>query len=315
MKKVLLILCLITGLVQTADALEITFKANSSVDDSVIRLGDIVNFNEKTEMTMALATLIVEQAPAPGEKSSLRSQNIKDYLVSSQSLSQGIQWKGSPTIDILRKGIYIGPEKIQTFIAEYLQDNHNNLPDAEIRFIPTSLPLPFTLPTGDLSHEILPSKPGILGSSRLSIIFRVNDKVVKNMSIRGKIEALAEVVVSTSPLKRRQILRPEHLTTTVIDISSKGNQVLELEDLIGKKLKKSVRTGSPIQLSMIETPPVVKRGERVKIVINSGSLHLSATGIARSDGIQDQMIRVQNINSNKIVHCRVAAPGLVEVML
>ena len=315
MKKVLLILFLITSLTQTADALEITFKANSSVDDSVIRLGDIVSFNEETEMTMALATLIVEQAPSPGNKSSLRSKNIKDRLVSNQSLSRDIQWKGSPTISILRRGISVGPEKIQNIIADFLQDNQNNLPDAEIRFVPTSLPLPFTLPTGDLTYEILPSKPGILGSSRLSIIFRVNDKVVKNMSIRGKIEALADVVVTTGPLKKRQILRPEHLTTTLMDIGSKGNLVVDLDELIGKKLKKSVRSGSPVHLSMIETPPVVQRGERVKIVINSGSLHLSATGIARNDGIQDQMIRVQNINSNKIVHCRVAAPGLVEVML
>ena len=315
MKKVLLILLLIIGLVQTADALEITFKANGSIDDSVIRLGDIVTFNKETEMARALATLIVEQAPAPGNKCSLRSEDIIDYLVSSQSLPQDILWKGSPTITVLRSSITVGPERIQTIIAEYLQDNQNNLPDAEIRFVPSSLPLPFTLPTGDLTHEIIPSKPGILGSSRFSIIFRVNDNVVKNMSIRGKLEALADVVVSTGPLKKRQILRPEHLTTTLMDIGSKGNPILDPNDLIGKKLKKSLRSGSPILLSMVETQPLVQRGERVKIVINSGSLHLTATGVARSDGIQDQMIRVQNINSNKIVHCRVAAPGLVEVML
>ena len=51
------------------------------------------------------------------------------------------------------------------------------------------------------------------------------------------------------------------------------------------------------------------------MVINHGSMHLSTVGIARNNGRQDQMIRVQNINSNKIVYCRVAAPGLVEVVL
>lgn len=315
MKKVLLILCLIIGLVQTADALEITFKANGSVDDSVIRLGDIVSFDEETEMAMALATLIVEQAASPGKKSSLRSGGIKEYIVSSQSLPQDIRWKGSPTITVLRRGVNVGHERIQAIIADYIQKNQNNLPEAEIRFLPNALPLPFTLPTGDLTHEIIPSKPGILGSSRFSIIFRINGKVVKNISIRGKIEALAQVVVSSGPLKKRQILGPQHLTTAVMDISQINNPGLDLDDFLGKKLKRSLRPGSPVLLSMVETLPVVQRGERVKIVINSGSLHLSATGVARSDGIKDQMIRVQNIHSNKIVHCRVAAPGLVEVML
>jgi flagella basal body P-ring formation protein FlgA len=315
MKKVLLILVLFIAFVQNVNALEITFQPSSSVDESVIRLGDIAGLNEDSEMARALASLIVGQASSPGNTSSLRSQNVKKFLTSSQSLPQGILWSGSPTVTVLRRGITVGPEKVQTIIADYLQNNQDNLPDAEIRFVPSSLPLPFTLPTGDLTHEILPSKPGILGSSRFSIIFRVNDKVVKNMSIRGKVEALAEVVVSVGPLKKKQILRPQHLTTTLMDIGSTNNPVLDLDDLLGKKLKKSLRAGSPVLLSMVETLPVVQRGERVKIVINSGPLHLSATGVARSDGIKDQMIRVQNINSNKIVHCRVTAPGLVEVVL
>lgn len=315
MGKVFLIFCLVVGLAQTADALEITFNPSGSVDDSVIRLGDIVSFDEETEMARALATLTVGQAPSPGEKSSLRSLSIKEYLVSSQSLPQDIRWIGSPTVTVLRRGVTVGAERIQKIIAEYIKKNKLNLPEAEIRFVPSSLPLPFTLPTGDLTHEVIPSNPGILDSSRFSIIFRVDDNVVKNMSVRGKIEALADVVVSIGPLKKGQILRPQHLSTAVMDISSISNPGLDLDNFIGKKLNRSLRAGTPVLLSMVEALPVVQRGERVKIVINSGSLHLTATGLAHSDGILDQMIRVQNINSNKIIHCRVAAPGLVEVML
>ena len=315
MGKVFFIICLIFGLVQTADALEITFNPTVSVDDSVVRFGDIVSFDEDTEMTRALATLTVEQAPSPGEKSTLYSQNIKDYLVSSQSMSLDTRWTGSSTVTVFRQGVSVGAEKILTVIAEYIKNNINNLPEAEIRFVPNSLPLPFTLPTGDLTHEVIPSNPNILGSSRFSIIFRIGDKVVKNMSVLGKIEALAHVVVAAVPLKKGEILGPQHLSTAILDISSIDNPGLDLEDFIGKRLQRSLRAGSPIPLSMVEALPVVKRGERVKIVINSGALHLTATGLAHSDGAMNQMIRVQNINSNKIIYCRVAAPGLVEVIL
>ena len=100
-----------------------------------------------------------------------------------------------------------------------------------------------------------------------------------------------------------------------MDISSVDNPGQDLENFLGKKLQRSLRAGTPILLSMVESLPVVQRGERVKIVINSGPLHLTATGLAHSDGALDQVIRVQNINSNKIIYCRVAAPGLVEVIL
>lgn len=315
MGKVFLIICLFVGLVQTANALEITFKTSCSVNDSVIKLGDIVSFDEETEMTRAMATLTVGPAPSPGGKSSLLSLSVKENLISSQSLPQDIRWTGSPTVTVQRLGVTVGSETILSIIAEYINKNQNNLPEAEIRFIPSSLPLPFTLPTGVLTHEVIPSNPDILDSSRFSIIFRVDEKVVKNMSVLGKIEALAHVVVAIGPLKKGQILRPQNLSTAVMDIGSMRNPGLDLEDFIGKKLQRSLRAGSPVLLSMVESLPVVQRGERVKIVINSGPLHLTATGLAHSDGILDQMIRVQNINSRKIIYCRVAAPGLVEVIL
>jgi len=315
MKKVIFIIFMILSLARIAGALEITFKTNCSVDDSVIRLGDVAGFDEETPMSRALASQIVGQAPAPGEKISLHSLEVKEFLVSSQSLPQNIRWMGSPNVTVLRLGETIGPERIKSIIAEYLKRNQNNLPEAEIRFIPSALPLPFTLPTGELSQEVIPSNPAILGSSRISIIFRVDGKVVKNMSVRGNIEALANVVISAGPLRRGAILSPRDLTTRVMDIGSMDNPGLDEKDLIGKKLQRSLRAGSPVLPSMVESLPVVRRGERVKMVINSGALHLTATGLAHSDGALDQMIRVQNISSNKTVYCRVAAPGIVEVML
>jgi flagella basal body P-ring formation protein FlgA len=315
MKNVVLILCLLLGSVHLADALEITFIEHGLVDDSVIRLGDIAVFDQQTVMAKALATLPVSQAPAPGEKNSLNSVSIKEYVVNSQQLPSDIQWAGSPTISVLRNGIDIGPDKIQKIIADYIKKNQHTLPDAEIRFVPNALPLPFTLPTGDLSYEVTPSNPGVLGSSRFSIIFRVDGSVVKNMSVRGEIEALAQIVVCAGPLKRGEVLRPQHLKTALMDISSIDNPGFEPSAFIGKKLQRSLRGGSPVLLSMVESLPVVRRGERVKMVINSGSMQITATGLATSDGVQDEMIRVRNITSDKMIYCRVAAPGVVEVVL
>jgi flagella basal body P-ring formation protein FlgA len=315
MIKTLVLCCLLVSIGQTAEALQITFRQNSSVDASVIRLGDIARFDEQTEMTRALATLEVGQAFPPGEKTTLSSLAVKDSLTARHSLSGDIVWSGSPTVTVLRRGESIGPERIETIIAEFIKASKNNLPEAEIRFVPSSLPLPFMLPTGELSHEVFPSNPDILGSSRFSIIFRIDGNVVKNMSVRGKIEALAQVVIAAGPLKRGEILRPQHLNTAMMDISSINNPGMAVEEFIGKKLTRNLRAGAPVLLSMVEALPIVQRGERVKIVVNSGALHLTATGLAHSDGIMHQMIRVQNINSNKIIYCRVAAPGLVEVLL
>lgn len=296
-------------------ALEVTFLPSAKVTDKTIRLGDIVKFDEKTDLSKALASQIVGQSPPPGENIQLNGRRIKQYLVSSRSLDNSIIWKGSPVTRVQRLGLEIDADRIGNIIKDYIQRNEANLPSAAIRFIPKSLPIPFTLPIGQLDYEVIPSHPGIINSSRFSIIFKVDNKVVKNMSVRGEVEALAKVVVSSKPLKKGEIITPASINMSVVDISNISNPGFDLHAFIGKRLKKSLRPGSPVLTTQVESLPVVRRGEHVKIVIQSGALLLTATGLSYNDGHVNQLIRVQNISSKKILFCRVAAPGLVEVML
>jgi flagella basal body P-ring formation protein FlgA len=315
MKGQLLIIILLLGFPGWSPALEIAFKQSAQVDNAVIRLADVAECDENTPLAEALADQPVGQAPAPGETLVLRAQNIKQYLLSNQSLPGDLTWSGPPTITISRTGIAVGPERVQAIIAEFINSNTRNLPKAEITFVPSALPLPFTLPKGDLSQEVIPSNPNIIGSSRFSIIFKIDNRVVKNMSVRGKIEALAKVVVAAQPLKKGLIIGPQHLRMAAVDISDMTDPALDAKDLIGMQLTRNLQADAPVLASMVEILPVVKRGQKVKIAINSGPLHLTATGLAYNDGKLDQMIKVQNINSNKIILCRVTAPGLVEVAL
>lgn len=306
---------LILGHLQTAQAFDVTFKKMAEVDDALVKLGDVATIDTVSEMARALLTIPVANAPEPGEKVYLRTVNIKKYLSSSQSLPGDIEWNGSPSVEVKRKGIFIDSTKLLDIIAEYIRSQKDNLPLAIIHFVPSSLPLPFTLPTGDLSYEVIPSNPGILSSSRFSIIFRVDDKVVKNMSVRGKVEARANIMTAAIPLRKGMILGAHHLQETVMDISEMKDPGFSPDEFIGKKITRSMRAGAPLSLSMVESLPVVHRGEKVKIVIQSGAMLLTATGLAHSDGKIDELIRVQNINSNKVIFGRVAAPGIVEVIL
>jgi flagella basal body P-ring formation protein FlgA len=303
------------ALFTSSQALEITFNQSAQVDDTLIRLGDVAKCDEQSHLAEALITQPIGQAPAPGETLVLHSQKIKQHLSANRSLPDDIMWSGSPTIQVSRQGIAVGSDKILTIIGEFLSGNAKNLPKADIRFIPNSLPLPFTVPKGDLTYDVIPSNPGILSSSSFSMIFKVDGKVVKNMSVRGKIEALAQVLVAAEPLKKGLILQPQHLTLVAMDIGEIANPELDSHNLLGLQLTKTVAKGAPVFGSMVEALPVIKRGQKVKMVIEAGSLHLTATGFAHSDGKLDQIIKVQNIESNKTLQGRVSGPGVVEVML
>ncbi len=298
-----------------AYGLVIEFKESATVDDTSVTLGDIAVFDEDTELTRSLASQNVAQAPSPGQEIQLQTRSIQQYFDTNLNVTTPIYWRGAETTHVVRNVVEINPAQVLGIIDTFLDQNKNDLPQAEIRFIPTSQPLPFVIPTGELRWEVIPSDPGIVGSSRFSIIFRVDGRVRKNMSVRGHLEVITKVVVAATEIRKGEVLTSQHLTTAVQDISNLREPCLDPREILGKKITRSFKPGNVILLSQVDFPPMVQKGELVRMIVSKGSLRLTATGVARSDGKKNETIQVQNINSNKIVYCRVSGPGIVEVAL
>lgn len=299
----------------SSQALEIAFHQRAEVATDYITLGDIVSFDETNRLTSSLATKVVAKSPRAGENLALNSLQIKKLVLRKTQLSRYTLWTGSPTVTVFRQGQQVLPNQMLDAINDYLEAKQHDLPRAEINFQPRSLPIPFMLPQGKLAIEVVPSNPTILKSSRFSLIFRVDGKVRKNISIQGDLQALAPVVTATSSLRRGTILSPANTREMLKDLTEYENPCTDMRLVLGKRLKRSVRAHNVIEASDVEIPPMVKRGQLVKIIVNHGNLHLTATGIARADGKLNQVIRVRNANSDKLIRGKVTAPGIVEVII
>ena len=297
-------------------ALDITFIQSSSVSKDRVLLSDITNVSEQTPLSNALGSQIVGTSPDPGLVTVLDAREIINRIEKSHnSKLKGVVWKGSPSISVTRESVTITSDKIQEIIDNYIAENIHRLPDAEISFIPDSLPLPFEIQTGSLSWDIIPSSPGVIGSSRFSIIFKVDNKVRANFSVKGHTKALASVVTATRRLRYGDIITPDMVTIRERDISTVPSYSRSTSEVIGSLVKRNIQEGSVIGPEQVKLPPVIEKGELVKIVVNHSGLVLTATGIAKSDGHIDEVIRVKNTDSNKLIYCRVQAPGLVEVRI
>lgn len=209
--------------------------------------------------------------------------------------------------------VQVTPEQVRSFLEDYLLSKQAFLPQARVGFRILELPEAFQVPAGQLSCDIHPSDPKILGSRRFTLIFRVDGQVVKNTAVRGELEAIAPVVIAAGELRRGTILAQSDLNVAELDLAGIRNPCSDPAELIGKKLKRSVRLGDPIDRQMVEFPPVIKRGELVTLTARKGALVLSATGVAREDGNAGETITVRNNASQKDVQARVVSPGAVDV--
>lgn len=209
--------------------------------------------------------------------------------------------------------VMVAPAQVRACLEDYLLNKKAFLPQARIGFRSLELPGPFQVPAGKLSCEVHPSDPQILGSRRFTLIFRVDGQVVRNTALRGELEAIAPVVIAAGELRRGTILAQSDLNLAEMDLAGVRNPCADPAELIGKKLKRTVRLGEAIDRQAVEFPAVISRGDLVTLTARKGALVLSATGVAREDGNAGETIVVRNSASQKDVRARVAGPGTVEV--
>ncbi len=295
-----------------AVAMDVTFHATATVTGRSVTLADIAAISPAGTQAERLARIEVALAPAPGADRELQAVSVIARLRNDKAAA-GIVWKGSQTIMVHRKGIRIDRERLKQIIADFLAANMDRLPRAEFRFTSIQAPSEIMLPTGNLRWSVTPSRPEILGSSSFSIVFQVDGRTVKNCTVRGHLEALAPVVTASVNLKKGTVILPDQVTMTRRDIATLKNPVLSLDQVIGMQVRRNIPPGRALEARFLEQPPVIRKGELVKILAIKGPMRISTTGIATRDGRTGETIRVKNISSSKYVYCRVDAPGIVSV--
>ncbi|MEE4254021.1 MAG: flagellar basal body P-ring formation chaperone FlgA [Desulfuromusa sp.] len=207
----------------------------------------------------------------------------------------------------------IDRQEMEQVFNDYLAEQSNLLPHIELRFKKIALPEAYQIPQGRVEHQVIPAKVGVIGSRRLTLLTRVDGQTVSNQSVRVELEALAEIQIATSSMRRGEILNAQDTELRYQDISKIREPIFDQTDVIGKRLKRSVRLGQPLQTNQIEFPPVIKRGDRVIIQARNEGLMLTAAGEAKQDGRTGEAIRVMNSNSRNEVLCQVVASGVVKV--
>jgi len=203
--------------------------------------------------------------------------------------------------------------QVRGLLEAYLADRSESLPLAKVRIKSVENIKPIMLPAGETTCEIVPSDPAIIDSRRFSMIFRVDGRVQANLAVRTDLEVIAPVAVAAIDLPRGAIIARGDVYMAERDLDSLREPYLNAEALIGKSVRRSLRAGAVMQKGLLETPPVVRRGDLVTMTVRSGALLLTARGAARENGVTGETIKVRNNVSQKDILCKVTGPGQVNV--
>ncbi|MFQ5454939.1 MAG: flagellar basal body P-ring formation chaperone FlgA [Nitrospirota bacterium] len=213
-----------------------------------------------------------------------------------------------------RDRIEITDIMIKRAVEGYIREN---LPwdegEIKIRVMPIRKKLVF--PQGKVTFEIDGSvNKSLLGKKNLSVNFKLNGRDYKKVWITVETAVLKDIVVSIRPLNRGHVLQRDDIYLKKADISKLSpDTIFDPSDVMGKRMKRSIKANMPIRDNMIEELPLIKRKDKVIILAESSRIRITTIGEAMNNGYLGEIIPVINLDSKKKVYGRVMNANTVKI--
>lgn len=140
------------------------------------------------------------------------------------------------------------------------------------------------------------------------------DPQAKRTRVTGRLQKMVEVPVLTRRMLTDEIIRADDIrwVRTRADRLQR-DVILDIDEIVGKTPRRGLRADIPVRVSEIRRPVLVKRSGLVTMILQSGSLTLTAKGRALEDGSDGDVIRVSNSQSSLVVEAVVTGSNVVSV--
>lgn len=148
----------------------------------------------------------------------------------------------------------------------------------------------------------------------LKVILQNGSGEVKSISTSVEIKFYQDVLLAKRKLKSRTSLSQLDFVFERVEVNNLvGEAVEDFNEVDGMRASKTISKGKILTRNMLEPIPIIKKGERVRIVYKSANLKIESYGIARKNAVAGEMVEVKNTASGKKIYGRAESAGIVMV--
>jgi flagella basal body P-ring formation protein FlgA len=164
------------------------------------------------------------------------------------------------------------------------------------------LPPSVAVPDGRVELRVR-TRPGaeLAGTVSPTVDVWVDGVLARSVSVPVRIGILGDVLVAARALGRGHPLTPEDVRIERRDVTGPQDPLRELADIEGRITVRPIAQGESMLPSLLERPPLVRRGDIVLVTAEGRGLRVTAQGEAKQDGKSGDVIRVRNLTSNRDV--------------
>lgn len=290
-----------------AAAGRITVARTAVVAGPAVRLGDVAALEGEAR---DLAALELGPAPAPGGSRQLDGLGILHRLHAAGVDEQATVYQIPASVRVTRAFQEVGSDTLRAAVereAATLLAPGESLRDVDVT-------APVRIPPGPYDVRVGPPTPTRGRHRRLDVTLVQGDDTVATVPLRVEVSALAPVVTARRAVARGAVLGSDDLALEERDLADVPASALgELRQALGKEARTSLAAGTVLTVQALSSPPLVRRGDVVALVIETPAMRLSLPGEALESGAAGAPVRVRNRSSQQEVVGQVVERGTVLV--
>ena len=293
--------------------IKIVINETNRVRQTPVFLGDISDITANDFLKETLEKIELGSSPKPGKIKLFYKKKIFSVIQGQTYLPDGISIVSPEKIYVKRLSQTISKQDIRQVI-----DHRLSLVFKDREYQIKSLTVRGLEPYPQGETQILPdSNDMVKNNGKLSFSLNVIIDGVKEdrLNISGKVAVYENILHAGKDLARGGIISREDVYLEKKNIFELGDHfVKSVEAIDGKVLKSGVRKGDCIRTVLLEDIPLIHKGDIVKLVAKNEDLLIVTSAISREDGFQNGLIRVENLNSGRLVRGIVKGRAKVEVV-
>lgn len=295
------------------DEIAIRVNPRATVIGETVCLGDIAEITAAPEIRQRLAFISLGRSPRPGQDKPFSRSWIAARLNAQAKLPAGARVSVPERVTVQRAAQRVASDVLERFFNDYLA---RRLPGKTFRVSRFKVRGDDAFPMGKLLLRPAERRSRELaGRVNLPLEVMVDGRPCGRLIISAWVSSIREVVCLKRPVSRGTVLTAEDLCLASRDLSRlTGQPIFEVTAAEGMQLRRSLRAGECLKQGFVEAPPMISKGDRIKMVAASGRLRVWTMGIARSDGGRGEQIKVENPVSGKTVVGEVVDPSTVAIL-
>lgn len=293
----------------------IDVKDQVKVYNEKILLGKIANIKASDQVLQRqLESCVVGRSPLPGKSREFNGNHIKAKLKQAGIDLSRVSLQVPESIEVQRHAMTVSQEELKNIARDFI-NTHVPYDKSRVNIKKIQAGQDVVLPSGKITYQVkAPEQTDFVGNVPLAITFMCNGAHQKKVWVMVTVEVMGDVIVARKPVGRYQVIEADDIDVQTMDLARMpNNAITSLEEVIGQRAKRTISAQTVLSSSMIESQPLVQRGDIVVMIAESAGIKISTQGEARQRGSKGDRIKVMNLDSRKSIYARVVDRNTVKV--